>query len=160
MHQRLGTATSMETRISARDRRRLTDARSFLIAFLQRLAHGALHDVVHEDPEPHATYDSAHGADVPRSRWFGRERAFRAVHNQSEPGCFAHFDFPYGSFEHEASSHAMGTGSLVAESLEVKALPNVYVAGPGTFPRMGAANPALTILAISRWLGTTLGHSL
>ncbi|EMF57032.1 MULTISPECIES: hypothetical protein [Streptomyces] len=41
---------------------------------------------------------------------------------------------------------------------QVEGLPGVHLAGPGNFSRAGAANPALTIIAMSRWLGDALAR--
>ena len=76
--------------------------------------------------------------------------------NHQTTDCVAIFSFPYGSFEHEACSHPLGSASwpAVDESLQVVDLPGVYVVGPGSFPRMGArqsrADAAVTVAVASR----------
>jgi choline dehydrogenase-like flavoprotein len=84
--------------------------------------------------------------------------ALDAVAATEVAGAYARYDVPYGVFEHEACTHPIGDGGPVPVSrdLEVVELPGVHVAGPGAFPRLGAANPALTIIAMSRWLGERL----
>jgi hypothetical protein len=78
--------------------------------------------------------------------------ALHAVAGRPAGHC-AFYRFPYGAFEHESSTHPIGGSAVnVDSSLRVVELPGVYVAGPGSFPRLGAANPALTILAMSRTL--------
>jgi choline dehydrogenase-like flavoprotein len=66
----------------------------------------------------------------------------------------AFYDFPYGAYEHESSTHPIGApGPLtITNDLELKELPGVYLLGPGNFVPPGAANPALTIMAMSRML--------
>lgn len=63
-----------------------------------------------------------------------------------------------GVEDHEAGT--LPLGSLLTESHEVQGLPNVFVAGPASFPRMGAANPTLTSLALARRLATILADRL
>jgi choline dehydrogenase-like flavoprotein len=75
-------------------------------------------------------------------------------------GTMAYYAYPYGGFEHESSTHPIaGRGDFtVTNDLEVQELPGVFMAGPGNFPRAGAANPALTILALSRGLGKIISE--
>jgi choline dehydrogenase-like flavoprotein len=55
-------------------------------------------------------------------------------------------------------AHPNGHANSVplSNNLEVLELPGVYAVGPGVFPRLGPANPALTIVAVSRWMGEFL----
>ncbi|CAM5290335.1 MULTISPECIES: FAD-binding protein [Streptomyces] len=64
------------------------------------------------------------------------------------PGRPVTYSFPLGSEQHEAGTLPLG-GTLVDEKAQVRAVPGLYVCGPATFPRTGAANPALTILALA-----------
>jgi hypothetical protein len=64
------------------------------------------------------------------------------------PGRPVTYSFPLGSEQHEAGTLPLG-GALVDEHAQVRAVRGLYVCGPATFPRTGAANPALTILALS-----------
>lgn len=71
---------------------------------------------------------------------------------------YTRFCFPYGSYEHESCTHPIGGKGKVAltETLELTAMPGVHAVGPGAFPRLGIANPALTICSLSRWLASHL----
>nr|WP_281249526.1 GMC oxidoreductase [Lentzea xinjiangensis] len=81
----------------------------------------------------------------------------RAAIATGAPNSVAYYRMPYGEYEHESSTHPIGGKAIeVGTDLEVAELPGVHVAGPGAFPRMGAANPALTILAMSRSLAAVL----
>lgn len=55
---------------------------------------------------------------------------------------------PIGSSDHEAGTLALG-GPLIDEWGEVRSIKNLYVVGPCTFPRAGAANPSLTAIALT-----------
>jgi hypothetical protein len=95
-------------------------------------------------------------------RWLGHDAALAAVWGSDRSNVYSGFELPYGAFEHEACSHPIGDAGSIAISTElgVIELPGVHVAGPGVFPRLGAANPALTILATSDWLGRRLAKEL
>jgi choline dehydrogenase-like flavoprotein len=73
---------------------------------------------------------------------------------QQHLGTVARYERPLGSVDHEACTHAIG--AMCSEELSVAALPAVYLSGPGVFPRAGAANPGLTILAVASWLAQSL----
>lgn len=97
--------------------------------------------------------ESMHGGVGARSSW---DHAGEAIKRQPS-NSVAYYQLPYGEYEHESSTHPIGGTVLdVSTDLEVGELPGVYVAGPGVFPRIGAANPALTILAMSRSLADIL----
>jgi len=68
------------------------------------------------------------------------------------------YQFTYGAFEHESSTTpAGGTGAVATTStLEFRNLPGVFAVGPGVYPRPGVANPALTLLAISRMVAALI----
>jgi choline dehydrogenase-like flavoprotein len=58
-----------------------------------------------------------------------------------------------------AEDHDGGTlplGGVLTEDHEFARLPGLYAAGPATFPRLGAANPSLTTMALSRRLAAVL----
>ncbi|MEV0616643.1 GMC oxidoreductase [Nonomuraea sp. NPDC050404] len=59
-----------------------------------------------------------------------------------------------GTVNHEGCTIRLGDG--LTERHEVVDLPGLYVLGPATFPRLGAANPSLTTLALSRRLAGIL----
>jgi len=67
--------------------------------------------------------------------------------------------FPMGEFHHESQTTPLGWRSptlTITEEAEVAQMPGVYIAGPGIFPRLGKANPALTLIATSRLLADWL----
>ena len=82
------------------------------------------------------------------------EEADAIVHAQQKAGIVACYERPIGTVDHEACTHSIG--SLCSEDLSVPSLPGVYLNGPGVFPRAGAANPGLTILAVASWLAESL----
>jgi choline dehydrogenase-like flavoprotein len=71
------------------------------------------------------------------------------------PGRPTTYAFPLGSEQHEAGTLPLG-GAVVDEHARVRAVPGLYVCGPATFPRTGAANPALTVLALATRLAGDL----
>jgi hypothetical protein len=71
------------------------------------------------------------------------------------PGQAMTYSFPLGSEQHEAGTLPLG-GSIVDDRSRVRAISGLHVAGPCTFPRTGAANPALTILALSARLAAEI----
>lgn len=151
--------TYIEGRVSATDRERLERVRQEVLTIANRIAQGALDDVTDErvepEPPPHRR-DPMRGRED--DRWLAYENALQALIDQPAAGKLAQFDFPYGSFEHEACTHPIGANGLltVTTDLAVRELPGVHVAGPGNFVRPGAANPALTILAMSRLLADAI----
>jgi hypothetical protein len=132
--------TSVTGRVSTSDRTRLIQVKRHLREIVNQMAEGVLDEVKNEGQSS--------------ARYLKYDDAYHALTEQQLTGTFAWFDLPYGSFEHEACSHPIGSeGALaVTPHLEVESLPGLYLAGPGTFVRPGAANPALTILAMSRIL--------
>lgn len=59
-----------------------------------------------------------------------------------------------GTEDHESGTWPFGP--LLDANSRVTAIDGLYVLGPAAFPRAGAANPALTILALARRLGSYL----
>lgn len=62
-----------------------------------------------------------------------------------------------------AEDHDGGTlplGGVLTEDHEFARLPGLYAGGPATFPRIGAANPSLTTMALSRRLAAVLADRL
>ncbi|WP_322753581.1 hypothetical protein [Frankia sp. Cas3] len=156
-----GAATTrITTTVSPAGLDRIGRVRQELLRQADEICQGSLLDIT-------ASYSTGNGVvgvcngegdeeDVQR---FGAGNAFRALLAHPQAGRVAEFELPYGSYEHEACSHPSGGGGgalPVTEDLEVEGLPGVYLAGPGNFVRLGAANPALTIIAMSRWLGDSL----
>lgn len=82
----------------------------------------------------------------------------RVAVGRSGLGSFAPYTSAYGAYEHESCTHPVGGEGLlgITHELESKELSGIFLAGPGSFSRMGAANPSLTTLAMSRALGTVL----
>jgi choline dehydrogenase-like flavoprotein len=144
-----GVHAHIRANVSETDRAHLAAVRTEVRQWAERLAAGSVVDVV---PGPSAVGNGQHAP------WFGHDNAMNAVAAADVAGAFARYEVPYGAFEHEACTHPIGGGPVsVSPDLEVVELPGVYVAGPGAFPRLGAANPALTIIALSRWLGDRCG---
>jgi choline dehydrogenase-like flavoprotein len=61
---------------------------------------------------------------------------------------------PLGSEYHEAGT--LPLGSAVDENHQLVGVPGLYVAGPATFPRIGAANPSMTSFALAKRLAGVL----
>ncbi|MFD7507731.1 GMC family oxidoreductase [Streptomyces sp. NPDC059853] len=59
-----------------------------------------------------------------------------------------------GTEDHEGGTLPLGT--VLDEQHRLPPVPNVFAAGPTTFPRLGAANPSLTALALARRLAGVL----
>lgn len=74
------------------------------------------------------------------------------------PGLTSTYAFPVGSEQHEAGTLPLG-GALLDDHAKVRAVGGLYVTGPATFPRTGAANPALTILALATRLAGELAST-
>ncbi|GIH11852.1 oxidoreductase [Rugosimonospora africana] len=70
------------------------------------------------------------------------------------PGPPFTYAFPLGSELHEAGT--LPLGRMLDDRHQLHAIPGLFVAGPASFPRSGAANPAVTILALGARLGATL----
>jgi choline dehydrogenase-like flavoprotein len=64
------------------------------------------------------------------------------------------YAFPLGSEQHEAGTTPLG--GLLDANHEFKSIRGLSAAGPSSFPRSGAANPAMTILALAKRLGAIL----
>ncbi len=148
-------ATHITTAVSPADLDRIGRVRHELLRQANEICQGSLLDITASHSTGNSLVGEFGGEDARR---FGDGNAFRALLAHSQAGRAAQFELPYGSYEHEACSHPVGgDGALrVTEDLEVEGLPGVYLAGPGNFVRLGAANPALTIIAMSRWLGDSL----
>lgn len=86
------------------------------------------------------------------------DQALDALNQTEKADVYTRFVFPYGAYEHESCTHPIGGSGDIAltESLELTSMPGVYAIGPGAFPRLGIANPALTICSLSRWLASHL----
>lgn len=104
---------------------------------------------------------SASGIKAPDTRFNDYDEAFRSAKQHPKSGVLSEFELPFGSFEHEACTHPLNDkcGNLtIGRDLAVENLSGVYVVGPGAFPRLSEANPALTIVAMSRWLADSFEY--
>jgi choline dehydrogenase-like flavoprotein len=61
---------------------------------------------------------------------------------------------PLGTEDHEGGT--LGLGTVLDERHEFRDVPGLYAVGPSTFPRLGAANPGLTTLALARRMAAYL----
>ncbi|MBO3733109.1 NAD-binding protein [Glycomyces niveus] len=145
-----GMRSHIRARVSDASAALVDAARGEVRRWAERLAGGAVTEVV-RDPSRSAARGTA--------SWSDHREALEAI-AAAAAGAFCEYEVPYGAFEHEACTHPIGVGGPVpvTPDLEVVELPGVHVAGPGAFPRLGAANPALTIIAMSRWLGERVGR--
>lgn len=67
------------------------------------------------------------------------------------------YSFPLGSEQHEAGT--LPLGEILDDRHQVRGVPGLFVAGPASFPRTGAANPVLTTLALAVRLADRLSTS-
>jgi choline dehydrogenase-like flavoprotein len=63
-----------------------------------------------------------------------------------------------GTEDHEGGT--LPLGAVLDDDHEFAALRGLYAAGPSSFPRLGAANPGLTILALAQRLAAKLHERL
>jgi len=77
-------------------------------------------------------------------RTFAEAQAVAAV----APGEPVTYSWPLGTVEHEGG--VLPLGGVVDDRGHLVGLAGVVVVGPATFPRLGAANPSLTTLALAR----------
>jgi choline dehydrogenase-like flavoprotein len=150
-----GVRSHIRANVSEADRAVLDAARAELRRWAEQLAGGTVVEVVRDGA---LRRSGKHEGSV--APWLGHDDALEAVAAADVAGVFSRYEVPYGAFEHEACTHPIGASGPVPVSpdLEVVELPGVHVAGPGAFPRLGVANPALTIIALSRWLGARLSR--
>lgn len=153
----------IETSLSVQDEERLQRVNARVLEMAHRIARGDLQDVTEEHRSTSSTNEVLARGDevVDRNadvRWLGKDHAYEALLDGGRPGLIARFQLPYGSFEHECCSHPLASQKTpaITADLEVEGLPGVYVVGPGAFPRLGAANPALTLVCLSRRLAANL----
>jgi hypothetical protein len=67
------------------------------------------------------------------------------------------YSFPLGAEQHEAGTTPLGT--MLDLRHQFRQVHGLFAAGPSSFPRTGAANPSMTILALGKRLAATLGTS-
>jgi hypothetical protein len=70
------------------------------------------------------------------------------------PGEVCTYSFPLGTENHEAGT--LPLGSVLDEDHQFRDLIGLYAVGPAVFPRTGAANPAMTTLALAKRLAGIL----
>jgi hypothetical protein len=92
-------------------------------------------------PKSELVFDHEYGSADLRERLLATRRTGR----QMEPVTYS---FPLGSEQHEAGTTPLG--AMLNDDHEFRAIPGLSAVGPSLFPRTGAANPAMTILALSR----------
>lgn len=79
----------------------------------------------------------------PRPFAVAREQALRGPVGQPHQ-----YWWPLGTVDHEGGT--LPLGGILDDVGQVRGHPGVYVVGPATFPRAGAANPSLTTIALAR----------
>jgi len=67
------------------------------------------------------------------------------------------YSFPLGSEQHEAGTTPLGT--VLDDNHQFREVPGLFAAGPSSFPRTGAANPAMTTLALAKRLAGKLAEA-
>lgn len=75
--------------------------------------------------------------------------ALQAVEQRLPVGQPVAYTWPLGSVDHETGTLPLGS-PCVDDVGKVRAVEGVYVTGPATFARPGAANPSLTTFALAR----------
>lgn len=151
-----GVRSHIRANVSEADHALLAAARVEVRRWADRLAGRPVVEVVRDGLSKSSTPPGKHASSD--ARRFGHDEALEAVAATEVAGVFSQYEVPFGAFEHEACTHPISdVGAVpISNDLAVVELPGVHVAGPGAFPRLGAANPALTIIALSRWLGDRL----
>lgn len=69
----------------------------------------------------------------------------------SSPGVAVPYRCALGTIDHDACTLPLD-GELVSTTGELRDVPRVFVGGPCLFPRPGAANPSLTIMALAGYV--------
>lgn len=77
-----------------------------------------------------------------------------AIEKPSAPWTYS---FELGYEQHEAAT--LPLGGLLDSDGQFKDVQGLFATGPAVFPRTGAANPTMTILALARRLGKTLAET-
>lgn len=121
--------------LSPADEKVLAGERSLLASIWARLA-----DHLAVIPRPLCFTDFL---EAPRPFDLARSQAL-----QAEAGAAITYAWPLGSGDHEGGT--LPLGELLDDVGRLAEVSGVYVAGPATFPRPGAANPSLTTLALAR----------
>lgn len=92
-----------------------------------------------------------HGETLRFGDFFAGAQPFQAARHQavSAPvGRPLTYAWPLGAGDHEGGT--LPLGSLLDDAGAVREVDGIFVTGPSTFPRAGAANPSLTTLALAR----------
>lgn len=90
-------------------------------------------------------------------RFGAPQYTFRAANSAidcSPMGTCIDYFCPLGTVDHESCTTSIG--NVVDEDMQVIGCKNVHVCGSSVFPRAGAANPSLTVLALARLLAQRL----
>lgn len=128
-------STVVTAGLSADDRRVLEGERELLSGVWGRLA-AAL---------------GIHGEPLRFGDFFDGAQPFQAARHRavSAPvGRALTYAWPLGAGDHEGGT--LPLGSLLDDAGAVREIDRIFVTGPSTFPRSGAANPSLTTLALAR----------
>lgn len=89
--------------------------------------------------------------------FFTAPRPFHAARNEaisSLPAAVLTYAWPLGASDHEGGT--LPLGAVLDSAGAVREIDGVFVTGPATFPRPGAANPSLTTLALAKLTARTI----
>ncbi len=133
---------SVRTEAGPEDRRLVESQRTVLKEFWRTLAKAF------RVPDVPLTFDNFERPD--------RTYAFEVPEYMKEAaqGSPVTWSSPLGTEDHEGGTLPLGT--VLDDHHEFRALPGLFAAGPSTFPRIGAANPSLTSLALAHRLAAIL----
>lgn len=73
---------------------------------------------------------------------------------EREVGVAQPYTFPLGAEQHEGGTLALG--DVLDANFQFRDITGLYASGPAVFPRSGAANPAMTILALAPMVARSL----
>ncbi len=136
-------ATRVTATLTVEDRMLCTAQRELLITFWQEIRE------LFSAPATAIDFDQAFGSPDLSARLL-------STHQGSPTSKPLSYSFPLGSEQHEAGTIPLGT--LLDDAHEFKSVSGMRATGPSTFPRTGAANPAMTILALGRRLAGKLAR--
>ncbi|MBI2755869.1 MAG: GMC family oxidoreductase [Chloroflexi bacterium] len=81
------------------------------------------------------------------------ENAYHAASTDSSQRPWT-YTWPLGASDHEGGT--LPLGEVLDDTGQLRTVRGVFVVGPATFPRAGAANPSLTTLALARYTARAL----